>query len=382
MNTRLAHHDVDIVSDPISPVVSASDEWSTLEEVIVGRVEGAVVPDEPVAMIQATMPQNQWAFFRDNAGKPFPSEQIEAATKDLAALVAILKTEGVKVVRPNHPEDLFTRPIVTDAWQTRGGMYAAMPRDNLIVIGNRIIEAPMSWRSRQREGLPYKALLQAYKSQGGDWIKAPSPKLDESFYTSGWQPCDEEFRSVISEQEPTFDAADFMRFGSDIVCQKSHVTNAAGIEWLRNLLGDQYRIHTIQFADTHPMHIDATIMPLRPGLLLINPERVPESLAHILKATLFKGWDMVHATRPIIPDAHCLYMTSKWINMNILSVDEERVLVEAQDEPMIQLFKRLGMKPIPVPFRNFNTFGGSFHCATCDVRRAGKQQAWLNSADF
>jgi len=63
--------------------------------------------------------------------------------------------------------------------------------------------------------------------------------------------------------------------------------------------------------------------------------------------------------------------------MNILMLDEERVVVERQDEPMIGLLKRWGFKPIPCSFRSFNSFGGSFHCATLDIRRRGHLQSYL-----
>ncbi|MDB5036678.1 MAG: amidinotransferase [Bacteriovoracaceae bacterium] len=361
--------------------LSSYDEWSPLREVVVGRVEGATVADEPFVMIQATIPENQWEFFRRNAGQPFPQVQIDAAARELNEFVRILEAEGVTVRRPDHPGDLFRQAIETAEWKTKGGLYVAMPRDNLLAIGNKIIEAPMAWRSRYHEGIPYQNLLQEYeKHRGVELIKSPRPKLADTNYVRGWKYSeDSEFRSVTNDDEPTFDAADFMRFGRDLVVQESHVTNAKGIRWLQDYLGKNFRIHTIQFNDNHPMHIDATIVPLRPGLVIINPERVPESLVRKLQSGLFKGWDFVKVPRPIIPDSHTLYMTSKWINMNVLSLDEKRVMVEAQDEPMIKLFKDLGMEPIKCPFRNFNTFGGSFHCATLDVHRDGKLEQHLDA---
>jgi glycine amidinotransferase len=361
--------------------LSSYDEWSRLREVVVGRVEGATVADEPFVMIQATIPENQWEFFRQHAGEPFPQDQIDAATRDLEEFTHILEAEGVTVRRPDNPGQLFRQAIQTTEWKTRGGLYAAMPRDNLLTVGNKIIEAPMAWRSRYLEAIPYQNLLEEYhRDRGTDWVKAPRPKLPNENYTAGWTYSDDpEFRSVITENEPTFDAADFMRFGTDILAQESHVTNKKGIQWLQQHLGQEFRIHTIRFNDNHPMHIDATIVPLRAGLAIINPERVPRDLVKKLKSGLFRDWDFVNIPRPIIPDSHTLYMTSKWINMNILSLDEQRVMVETQDEPMFKLFKDLGMKPIKCPFRAFNTFGGSFHCATLDVHRDGEAKSHLNS---
>jgi glycine amidinotransferase len=70
-------------------------------------------------------------------------------------------------------------------------------------------------------------------------------------------------------------------------------------------------------------------------------------------------------------------MSSRGVGMNVLSIDENRVIVERQDEPMIRLLKDWGFTPIPCNFRNFNTFGGSFHCATLDIRRKGTLQSYF-----
>ena len=357
--------------------IKVHNEWDPLKTVIVGSVKGAHIPDEVEAMIHATVPKKHWSFFKEHAGQPFPEELVDKAEQELSELVHIFVAEGVEVLRP-EPGSLFANAIKTGDWQIRCGFYAAMPRDNLLSIGNEIIEAPMAWRSRYRESEAYAPVLNLLAERGGRITKAPRPALKDSFFRDAPAPDDGCFHSVIGEDHPTFDAADFMKFGADLVGQQSHVTNQAGIQWLRTHLEGRYRVHTFPFEDSSPMHIDATITPLRPGLVLINPLRVPPALREELKAGLFKGWDLVEVPEPVIPDSHPLYMTSKWINMNIVSIDEERVLVEAEDEPMFKLLTDLGMKPIRCAFRNFNSFGGSFHCATCDVYREGNLETVLN----
>lgn len=349
--------------------VSSHNEWDLLEEVIVGVVEGATFPPFHIAL-EAPLPQDQHQHFRDNAGRPFPFEYVESAKKELDELVHILEGEGVKVRRPVPSNQL--QPYGAPGW-TSTGLYDAMPRDVLLVIGSEIIECPMAWRSRYFGASAYKPLLKEYFQQGAKWSAAPKPELKDELYDYNWsEPNDgEPMRFVITEFEPTFDAADFIRCGRDIIAQKSNVTNEFGIAWLRRHLGDTYRIHVLEFNDPHAMHIDATLLPLAPGKLLINPERV------LKVPEIFRGWDVFHAPRPIIPDNHNLYMTSKWINMNILMLDEQRVIVERQDEPMIEALKKWGFRTIGCNFRNFNRFGGSFHCATLDVRRRGRLESYL-----
>jgi glycine amidinotransferase len=348
--------------------VSSHNEWDPLEEVIVGVVDGAVVPRWDT-MLEVTMPAGQKAFFRRNAGGPFPSELIAAARRELEAFVHVLEAEGVTVRRPEVVD--FTRPYAAPEWESTG-LYAAMPRDLLLVVADEIIEAPLAWRCRHFEVHAYRALLKEYFRRGARWTAAPPPQLADALYASAPQAATTDgFTSVISEFEPTFDAADFVRCGRDLFVQRSHVSNAFGIEWLRRHLGDDYRIHEVEVCDRHRMHIDATMLPLAPGKLLVNPERMPEV------PEIFRTWDVLQAPPPDFAARHPLHMCSHWISMNVLMLDEERVVVERQEEHLIRKLRDWGLKPIRCAFTSFYPFGGSFHCATLDVRRRGELKSYF-----
>ncbi len=62
------------------------------------------------------------------------------------------------------------------------GMYAAMPRDILMTIGDEIIEAPMAWRSRFFEYRAYRSLIKDYFRQGARWTTAPKPQMADQLY--------------------------------------------------------------------------------------------------------------------------------------------------------------------------------------------------------
>ncbi len=349
------------------PVVSSHTEWDPLEEVIVGRVDHACVPSwHPV--LAATMPVKHRDFFQQQGGNYFPEELLRAAAAELDHLAARLETEGITVTRPD-PVD-WGAAFSTPDFGEDAGLYGAMPRDLLLVVGEEIIEAPMAWRARYHEARAYRSLIKAYFHQGAKWTAAPKPQLAEELYNPEARP--ERGESVITEFEPVFDAADFMRCGRDLFCQRSQVTNRFGIDWLRRHLGDAYRIHVLDFDDPKAMHIDATFVPLAPGRLLLNPER-----ATVLPP-MFDDWEILHPPPPTIPDQHPLYFSSKWLSMNVLSLDPERILVESREAPLIAFLKKHGFEPIPVPFRHFMSLGGAFHCATCDVRRRGTLQSYFS----
>lgn len=352
------------------PVVNSHNEWDPLEEVVVGIADGAHVPAWS-PMIAATTPEDQCGFFQQLGGRPFPAEVVDAAKRDLDALAERLHREGVVVRVPVADE--YSRPFTTPDWESGSGLYAAMPRDVLLVVGDEIIEAPMAWRCRYFEVHAFRPLLTEYFRAGARWTAAPRPTLrDEQFLP------DEEAGGLaaappfmVTEYEPTFDAADFMRFGRDIFAQRSHVTNDLGIEWLRRHLGAAYTVHLLEPDDPHPMHIDATMLPLAPGKLLLNPERLPEIPPQ------FRDWDVRFAPQPNAHGDRRLYMSSAWVSMNLLSLDERTVLVEEKETELQAMLRGWGIEPVPCPFRSFNALGGSFHCATLDVRRTGGLQSYF-----
>ena len=63
--------------------------------------------------------------------------------------------------------------------------------------------------------------------------------------------------------------------------------------------------------------------------------------------------------------------SSKWLSMNVLIISPTTVVCEEQEEPLQELLSKLGFEVFTLPFRNVFEFGGSLHCATWDVRRAG-----------
>lgn len=227
-----------------SPVNSFT-EWDPLEEVIVGRLSDGVFPTWQHSML-ATIPEDAWEVFRQRGGRSLPPTHLAAAEQELAGLVDALRREGI-VVR--HPDDSdHSAPVATKHWSTNGGLYAAMPRDHLIVLGDTIVEAPMSWRCRYHEGDAYRGLLKSYFQAGAGWLQAPRPQLTEELFDHDYHP-EDETSYAITEFEPVFDAADFMRFGHDVVVQQSHVTNQFGIEWLRRVLGKEFVVHCVEVND-------------------------------------------------------------------------------------------------------------------------------------
>ena len=210
-----------------SPVCS-HNEWDPLEEVIVGSAEGACLPSSFTIDVKACINAKWWDFFAQNAGKPFPIEHVRKANDEVEELCYILQQEGVIVRRP-EPVD-FSKEFATPDFSS-SGLYCAMPRDIILVIGEEIIEAPMAWRSRFFEYRSYRGLMKEYFHQGAKWTTAPKPLMSDELYDGTYPINNAEERNELAQQgkfvttefEPCFDAADFMRAGKDIFAQRSQV---------------------------------------------------------------------------------------------------------------------------------------------------------------
>lgn len=354
--------------------VNSFNSWDPLEEVIVGRLEGATIPSGHIS-VSYNVPRTAARLLTFFGGRRYPGFLLKAAQKQLDGFIRLLEAEGVTVRRPDVID--FSRRYRTPYWSSRG-FCVACPRDGFLVVGNEIIETPMAWRSRFFEAYAYRSLFKEYFARGARWSSAPKPALLDSLYNYNYTipKKGEPLRYVITEDEPVFDAADFIRCGRDIFAQRSNVTNLAGINWLRRHLGETYRIHEIESICRTPMHIDSSFMPLAPGKLLVNPEYI--DLRKIPR--IFNSWEIIVAPPPDpIPGPFFKYcsMTSAWISMNVLMLDEKRVIVEKSQPSMIRVLKQHGFEPIPCAFHDYLPFGGSFHCATLDIRRRGGLQSYF-----
>lgn len=353
-----------------SPVCS-HNEWDPLEEVIVGRLDGAVIPPNHLS-VTFNVPRPVARFYRFVGGYRYPRLLTAPAQRELDEFIHVLEGEGVRVRRP-EPVD-FRKRVRTPNWRSTG-FATACPRDGFLVVGDEIIEAPMCWRARYFEPLAYRKIFREYFQGGARWTAAPRPMLADSLYNSDYRPPrrGEPMRYVINEGEVVFDAADFVRCGRDLFVTRSNVTNALGIDWLRRHLGDGYRIHEIESRCPQPMHIDSSFMPLAPGKLLINPEYID---VHRLPPVL-KSWDLLIAPEPDKVRGVVASMCSDWISLNVLMLDENRVICEKAQPSMQHALQKWGFETIPLSFLHFAPFGGSFHCATLDVRRRGDLSSYF-----
>ena len=245
----------------------------------------------------------------------------------------------------------------------------------------------MSYRCRWFEYLCYRPLLQKYWENDSNFRheSAPKPRLTNKDYypdylsekigdTKRLEWAAKKF-FVTTEEEPLFDAADILRFGKDLVVQHGFTTNCKGIEWL-NRHFPNHRVHTVNFpGDPYPIHIDATFTPLRPGLILNNPNRrLPQEQRKLFNDN---DWEIVDSAQPAHNSPPPLCYSSTWLSMNVLVLDHKTVCVEKSEVYQAEQIDALGMNVIEVDLRDAYAFGGGLHCCTADVYREGNCQDYF-----
>ena len=65
--------------------------------------------------------------------------------------------------------------------------------------------------------------------------------------------------------------------------------------------------------------------------------------------------------------------------MNLLSIDENTVIVEENEKDLHVLLEKLGFETIKIPFRNVFEFGGSIHCSTWDIEREDSSEDFFRT---
>ncbi|MGH3876682.1 MAG: inosamine-phosphate amidinotransferase 1 [Actinophytocola sp.] len=340
-------------------LVDVHTEWDPLEEIIVGTMAGARMPVADRSLIAIEHPDLVNDPQQIQTG-PYPGHVVEQTEAELEELVDQLKGLGVTVRRPGGRD--HKSMVSTPDWST-DGYFDYCPRDGFLTVGNTLIETPMVLRSRWLEGFAYKDLFVEYLESGSRWLSAPKPQLaDEMFEPTA--PPGQRLRNL----EPVFEAANILRFGTDLLYLVSDGGNKLGAKWLQTAVGDEYTVHPCEGLYTST-HIDSTMLPLKPGLILVNPERVnDDNMPEFLKS-----WDRVNC--PELVDTG--YVTdhshgSVWIGMNLLVVAPGKAIVDKRQVDLIRELERHGVEVIPMQLTHARSLGGGFHCVTLDVRRKGE----------
>jgi len=317
----------------------SSNEWDTLKKVVVGTATGAKIPALDISLRTVNYAdKNDISYIQSG---DYPTQVIEEANEDLEIFCDFLKKENVEVVRPNDNNPNY---------------YNYCPRDSVLVYGDKSYATPMPIQCRQTE-------YQAFESHLKNLTVIPAYDHDDLYNLDCVGDPD---TLALQEIAPSFDAANIIKANQDILYLVSNSGNKKGAESLQNLLGPSVRVHTLENVYSY-MHIDSTVAFLREGLMLLNPERI-KSKEELPKP--FCYWGAIWAPKPYDIGHYPGYCNaSRWINMNLFSINENLVVLEKHQNNLRKELEKHGIKCAMLPMRHQRTLGGGFHCVTLDTER-------------
>lgn len=343
--------------------IISNNDWDPLKEIVVGRADNARIPTVDRSTMSMSYTNYDMEQIKPLEG-PYPQWLIDEANEDADELCKVLTTAGVKVHRPLAID--HSKTFSTPDW-TSTGWYTWCPRDLLLPLNNLMIETPSPCRSRLFETSAYRDIMIEAVTDGTEWISAPKPRLlDDSYQFEDLS------KPSLNNYEPVFDAPNCIRLGRDILFQISNTGNWLGFQWLKNTLEPRgYRLHAAEHVYSFA-HFDSTIIPLRPGLVLLNSTRVNPSNC----PKLFESWDKIYFqdvnVNPVTPSGPgSISPCSPYIGMNILSIDENTVVVGKDQVNLIKVLEQHKYNVIPTQMRHAQTLSGGYHCMTLDIVRQG-----------
>ena len=345
------------------------NEFGKLKEVIVGRelllAERNI--DTTFKLFFGIDKKHQY-FNRDvyNLTKECLYERIE----DLDNLAKLLESLGIRVIRPNAITKIT--PIKTPYWSgTLSG--ASNVRDTILTYSNKIIETPPLIRNRYFENLSLYEYFTTCMLEGSILIKAINSRLsDKNIDIENWK-IERNFTDVNLNYDMGIDAAQYIKVGKDIICNISTHNHYLGAKWLETILPEANIHYLYNVVDNH---LDGALLPLREGVFLLNTASCNKNLVDLLPAK-FKKWqfleiksDDVNINTKKMEDLDVLKLASeKGMDMNVLSIDENTVLVNEDAYSVINLLEKNKFNVIPVKLRHSILFGGGLHCSTLDMDR-------------
>jgi N-dimethylarginine dimethylaminohydrolase len=319
--------------------MSSKNEWSQLKKVIVGIADEAKIPNIDLSM--RTINYADRLNVSDIIVGKYPDKVIEEANEDLEVFVSFLKSQRVEVVRPK---------------KTNPKYYNYCPRDSVFIHGNLTLATPMPIRARHNEWKSFEKYL-----ANPVYIDC---SYNENLYNLNC--LGNKDILALTEHSSAFDAANIIRANDDVLYLVSNTGNKKGLQLLQEFLGQNAKVHSLESVYSY-IHIDSTVAFLREGLMLLNPERIKD------KSVLpkpFRDWDEIWCPEPVDVRYYGSYNNaSKWINMNLFSINENLVVLEENQQNLRKKLERYNIECAMLPMRHQRTLGGGFHCVTLDLER-------------
>ena len=321
--------------DKMQPIC-VHHEWGELKEVVCGI---------PFLRLGQTMPKSIYnyapdegiKFMQANLGKTLEEADPELYRKtkeQMDATVKILEDRGIKVHRPPAMNKI-EQEYLNELFPASGLQY--YPRDPMLVIGNNVIETELFCPVRRRERFPIRRhLAERLANSDAQVVSMPPAVPQPETSQGGWGP------------GPFLEGGDVFVLGRDIyVGVSGNASNMAGVRWLAQYLGGDYRVHAIRLTKKF-LHLDCCLSTPRPGLAIICREAFVDGLPAFIK-----DWELIE-----LPFKEAKQM----LGCNGLVLDEKSIIIHTHLPHLTKALRRAGQEVIETPFDAVYSFAGAFRC--------------------
>lgn len=316
--------------------VEVNHEWGTLREVVCG-IPFLQIPSTLPKAVYNYAPTDGIAFFEKHAGKTLADadpQLFQKTQQQMNAAVDVLRKRGVKVHRPETVDaselaylDNLSPPCAIQFF----------PRDPMLVVGNRFIETEMKFPIRRREVFGIRRAVSDRLAASNAQVVAmpmakPTPETDDGDWGPG----------------PFLEGGDVFVLGRDIyVGVSGNASNSAGVKWLAQYLGSDYRVHEIALTNKF-LHLDCCLATPRPGLAIICREAFVDGIPEFLS-----GWQLIDVS---FKDA------KEKLGCNGLVIDDKTIMIASGLDDLAKQLRAAGQNVIETPFDAVYQYGGAFRC--------------------
>jgi len=359
--------------------IYSSNEWDPLKEVIVGRVFDTMSIENDLSF-RLFFKDNLYGWLQDSRQLiEIKQQHINELNEDLVGFVNVLEANGVTVYRPTH---ISEPPVYIVDEKEFQGSPALNVRDQCIIIDDTIVETAPCQRSRYYENdqlshlfndinghhltMPKSAMRdENFDTELIEYKRSVSKELTTNYGDSAFFKDEEFVINVPTEIEMMIDGANCVRFNDNIIINIANRNQYLGLLWFKKNFPKKNWHPIYSLCDNH---LDSFIVPLCEGTLLLRNNAFFAQIPKFLK-----DWKIIYPpkTTPQFPTytANDTMLTSTYIDMNVLSIDGNKIICNTLYPELGELLYKEGFDPIPVQHRHRRIFAGGFHCFTLDLLR-------------
>jgi N-dimethylarginine dimethylaminohydrolase len=317
-------------------MVQVHHEWGTLKEVVCG-IPNFRIPTRLPEAIYNYAPTEGIRFMEANLGKSLREadpETYKKVARQMDATVSIMESRGVKVHRleaVTDDENAYLSGIFSPS------VIQFFPRDPMLVIGNHVIETELFLPARRRERFGVRrAIAKRLADSNAQYVSMPPAVPVPEQKDGKWGP------------GPFIEGGDVFLIGKDIyVGVSGNASNSAGVQWLSQHLGSEYRVHEIKLTKKF-LHLDCCLATPREGLAIICREAFADGLPDFLK-----DWQLIE-----LP-----YIEAKeMLGCNGLVLDNKSIIIHTDLPHLGKALRDAGQEVIETPFDAVYQYAGAFRC--------------------